>query len=244
MKKKMSNRDKKILFIFGAILVLAASYFLVYNNLKTKTATLVAENATLDEEVRRLESMNARKDDVAASTSKIKGRIETKLENFPLEVRTQNIIAELHNMSNNEIEGVNIKSESYKMNQIFYQNASEAQMEGVTQIVTGVSIKADTPSNVAVDAASNYVGYRSDVVVGFTAEYADLQDVIDYINESKNRMTITDLSVTKDADSDELVCNMTVSMYAISGTSFTYQQPEDVEELGNVSEQKNGIFGK
>ena len=254
MKKKMSNRDKKILYFFGAIIAVAASYFLVFNNLKTKTDEITAQNVTLDQEVRRLENMDARRGTVEENTIKLKGEIDEKLKNFPLEVRTQNIIAELHNMYENEIEGVKIQSESYQMNQIFYQSG-EAPQEGMTQIATGVSIKEDTPANVAADAASNYVGYRSDVVVAFTATYDQLQEVVNYINNSEervvnkdvdpgNRMTITDLSATKDADNDQLVCNMTVSIYAISGTSFTYQQPKNVKEMENVSGNENGIFGK
>ncbi len=254
MKKKMSNRDKKILFIFGAVLVLAASYFLVANNLKTKTQEILAQNKTLDQEVTRLEQMDAKKDSVTANTTNVKKLIDAKLKQFPLEVRTQNIIAELHNMESKVVEGVQIQSESYKMNQIFYQGAG-APTDGMTQIATGVSIKEDTPSSAAADAASNYVGYRSDVVVAFTADYDELQQVIQYINESElriknpdtdpgNRMTITDLSATKDADSDDLVCNMTVSMYAISGTSVLYQQPEINETTGNLSEKENGIFGE
>ncbi len=249
MKKKMSNRDKKILYIFGAIVILAATYFLGYSNLKAKTETIEAENATLNAEVERLDNMAASKDTVIDNTEKLRNNVIEKLEQFPLEVRTQNIIAELHNMYN-EIEGVKIQSESYKMNQIFYQQG-ETPEEGTTEITTGVSIKADTPASAAVTAASGYMGYRSDVVVAFTAKYGQLQDVITYINDSEtrvgtnepgNRMTITDLAVTKDASTEVLNCTMTVSMYAISGTAFEYQQPEDVGEMGNL--KNDGIFGK
>lgn len=255
MKKKMSNRDKKILYIFGTILIIAASYFLVYSKMETTRKALVDENITLKTEVDRLNRMEAKKDVVSDNTNAIVARIDEKLQVFPLEVRTQNAISDLYDMCQS-IEGVKIQSESYQMNQIFYQSGDGTAEEGLPQIATGVSIESGVPISQTSKAASGYVGYRSDVAVAFTANYANLQKVIKFIKESENRkdlekddagdrMTITELSATKDTESEELVCNMTVSMYAISGTSDEYLQP-DVNEIDTISDtnNKSGIFGK
>lgn len=60
-KKKMSNRDKMMLFIFGAILIVAAAYFLVFAKMNERKDTLKTENETLSQEVQKLETMEAQK---------------------------------------------------------------------------------------------------------------------------------------------------------------------------------------
>lgn len=249
MKMKMSNRDKKILLFFGAILIVAASYFLVFTKMMEKKNTLVDANASLRTEVQQLETMEAQKASVQEETQKYQQNIAKTLSKFPSEVRTQNAIYDLNEMYEG-IENVKIQSESYKMNQIFYQpgaataadgtntNAAPAASTIPASTATVSAITSDTSVKDIVSAAANYIGYRSDVAVAFTAPYNSLKEVVNYINNSEDRMTITDISATKDAESDDLTCSMTISMYAISGTGEIYQQP-NVDDPGS---KKQNIF--
>lgn len=246
MKKKMSNRDKKILLIFGAILIVAASYFLVFTKMSEKKSTLVAENATLQQEVSELEAMKARETAVKEETADYQELIGNVLSQFPPEVRTQNAIYDLHEMYTS-IDDVKIQSESYNMNQIFYQQGAVAaegttpDQQNVTVGATGAAVTRDSLASDVVSAAANYTGYRSDVAVAFTAPYSSVKKIVNFINDSEDRMTITDISATKDAESELLTCSMTVSMYAISG-SGEYEAPE-IDAMKPIGEN-NSIFDK
>lgn len=236
-KKKMSNRDKMVLFIIGAIALVACAYFFGFQKLNEKKETITAENQTLREEVSRLENMQASVENVQLETKEVQEEIIKKLEEFPSEVRTQNAIYYLNKMSNAEkgIPNVSIVSEAYSMNNLFYQPGGMAEgevapVEGETVPAEGEApiqkVTQDTPVSDIVSASANYYGFRSDINVAFTTPYKSLKKVIDYINKSEDRMTITDISATRSEETNELTCNMNLSMYSISGTGEEYKQPE------------------
>ena len=224
-KKKMSNRDKMMLFIFGAILIVAAAYFLVFAKMNEKRSALEAENTTLSQEVSKLETMEAQKDSVLEETKQTQLDVADVLSKFPADVK--------------------IESESFNMNQLFYQqgavdtdtttgataNASPAPKSNPASVA---AITSDTPVNDVITAAADYTGYRSTVNVSFTSTYDSLKKVVDFINKSKDRMTISEISATADDEESVLACAMTIDMYAISGTGEVYESP-------NVSNGNTGV---
>ena len=122
-KKKMSNRDKMMLFIFGAILIVAAAYFLVFAKMNEKRSALEAENTTLSQEVSKQETMEAQKDSVLEETKQTQLDVADVLSKFPAEVRTEDAIYDLNDMYES-ISDVKIESESFNMNQLFYQQGA------------------------------------------------------------------------------------------------------------------------
>lgn len=251
-KKKMSNRDKMMLFIFGAILIVAAAYFLVFAKMNERKDTLKTENETLSQEVQKLETMEAQKDSVLEETRKTQLDVAEVLGKFPAEVRTENAIYDLNDMYES-ISDVKIQSESFNMNQIFYQQGAVSDGSASTDTATDASgtteksnpasvaaITSDTPVNDVITAAADYTGYRSTVNVTFTSTYDSLKKVVDFINKSKNRMTISEISATAGEEDNLLTCNMAIDMYAISGTGEVYEAPD----VSNGNTGVDNIFRK
>ncbi len=244
-KKKMSNRDKMMLFIFGAILIVAAAYFLVFAKMNEKKSALAAENATLSQEVSKLETMEAQKDSVLEETRQTQLNVADVLSKFPAEVRTEDAIYDLNDMYES-ISDVKIESESFNMNQLFYQQGTVGGTTDDNATTTGASpvpktnpasvaaITSDTPVQDVITAAADYTGYRSTVNVSFTSTYDSLKKVVDFINKSKDRMTISEISATAGEEENALTCNMSIDMYAISGTGEIYESP-------NVSNGNTGV---
>lgn len=244
-KKKMSNRDKMMLFIFGAILIVAAAYFLVFAKMNEKKSALAAENATLSQEVSKLETMEAQKDSVLEETRQTQLNVADVLSKFPAEVRTEDAIYDLNDMYES-ISDVKIESESFNMNQLFYQQGTVGGATDDNATATGASpapktnpasvaaITSDTPVQDVITAAADYTGYRSTVNVSFTSTYDSLKKVVDFINKSKDRMTISEISATAGEEENALTCNMSIDMYAISGTGEIYESP-------NVSNGNTGV---
>jgi hypothetical protein len=229
-KKKMTNRDKMMLFIIAAIAVVAIVYFFVFTKTNEKTDALVSANETLFQEVEQLETLEAQKDATIAETQTMQLDIADTLSKFPSEVNTEDAIYDLNQMYN-DIANVKIQSETYNMNQVFYQGGStdSTDTSSTTSTVNNASVAAitsETPVSEVVSAAADYTGYRSDVTVAFTAPYKSVKKVVDYINESDDRMTITSMSMSSSDDTKDLTCSMSLSMYAISGTGEIYNQPD------------------
>ncbi len=250
-KKKMSNRDKMMLFIFGAILIVAAAYFLVFAKMNERKDTLKTENETLSQEVQKLETMEAQKDSVLEETRKTQLDVAEVLGKFPAEVRTENAIYDLNDMYES-ISDVKIQSESFNMNQIFYQQGAVSDGSASADATTTgdktaksnpasvAAITSDTPVNDVITAAADYTGYRSTVNVTFTTTYDSLKKVVNFINESKNRMTISEISATAGEEDNLLTCNMAIDMYAISGTGEVYEAPD----VSNGNTGVDNIFRK
>lgn len=245
-KKKMSNRDKMMLFVFGAILIVAAAYFLVFAKMNEKKSTLAAENATLSQEVSQLETMEAQKESVLQETKDTQLKVAEVLGKFPAEVRTEDAIYDLNDMYES-ISDVKIQSENFNMNQIFYRQGAVSDGTATTDGTTDTAdtkqktnpasvaaITSDTPTNDVISAAADYTGYRSTVNVAFTSTYESLKKVVDFINKSKDRMTISQISATAGEEDNLLTCNMAIDMYAISGTGEIYEAP-------NVSNGNTGV---
>lgn len=249
---KMKDKDKQILYILGAIIILAAVYFLIFNNFNEKKAALQDENATLSQEVQTLESMVANKQNVLDDTELKTNQVKEIIAKFPSEIRIQNVIKHLHDMST-EVDDVDVKSENYTMNTLF----AGATAEGADAAApaadpnatatpapenTVAPITSDTTAGEIVAASSGYTGYRSDIVVNFSTNYDSLKDVIDYINNSENRMTITSMNATSNdnAEGAELDCTMTVTMYSIANTGNVYSEPT----VDGINTGKNDLFKK
>lgn len=251
-KRKMSNRDKMLVLVFAAIALVGATYFFVFTKLQERKNTLAAENATLAEEVQRLEVMESQKASVLAETASMQEAVRITLEKFPSEVRTEDAIYDLNKMYKNT-PNVKIQSENFTMNEVFYRQgavndgstSSVASAGDVTTVqsgnASGTAITADMPVAQVISAAADFTGYRSTVNVAFTAPYKSLKEVVNFINNSKDRMTISEISATKGDEGNDLTCSMVVDMYAVSNNGKEYTGPEvqDGSGVDNIFSNRN-----
>lgn len=243
MKKKMSDRDLSLVLVFLAIVIVAVVYVFVFKKFNERKAELLAQNEQLQAEVAQLADMAARAPEVEAETEVYLNEIRDTLSKFPSEVKTQDVIYDLNEMYES-ISDVKIQSESYSMNQLFYQPAAGVDANGnpiVADAVPNASVSAitsETSVEDVVSASVNYTGYRSDITVVYTAPYNSVKEIVNFINNSKDRMTITNISMTELSETEDLSCNMVVSMYAISGTGEIYKEPE-IAGFGKIG----SVFG-
>ena len=94
-KAKISDRDKKVLFIVAGIVILALAYFLGFQKMMASRSTLVEENITLEGEVNNLLTMVADKARVEKETQDYLAEKEKILAKYPPELRTQDVIYQL-----------------------------------------------------------------------------------------------------------------------------------------------------
>lgn len=228
-KITISDRDKKVLYIIGGIVILALAYFLGFQKMMEKKSTVATENVTLEQDVQKLRGMVAEKASVEADTQEKNTETEKIIAKYPVEMRTQDVIYQLDLMEK-DIKDLLLESESYTMNQVFFMNG--AVTEGEVQDV------ADESGEVA--APAGIVGYKSTVVTNFTTDYESLGKVIDYINTNANRMNISDITVTQGDGAKELTCNISVDMYSIAGTDKQYSAPE----ITGIRIGKEGLFAE
>lgn len=267
-KTTLADKDKKVLMILGALVILALAWFLGYQKFNEQRETVVTENDQLAMEVSQLRAKVSKKAQVEADTEKKNARTEQVLLAYPSELRTQDAINRFDQLEK-KVKGLTITTENFTMNQIFFQDGaaleevvaqnadSDAQSKDAnggnstasgnnTQNSTNNTADAATNETAAADNAQNaqstdtgnYTGYRSDVGITFATDYKSLKSVLNFINNYSERMNVSNVNISSDEGSKALQCTMTVQMFSVGGQAKEYKDLT----LSGVPLRKDNIF--
>lgn len=266
-KTTLADKDKKVLMILGALVILALAWFLGYQKFNEQRETVATENDQLAMEVSQLRAKVSKKAQVEADTEKKNARTEQVLLAYPSELRTQDAINRFDQLEK-KVKGLTITTENFTMNQIFFQdgaaleqvvaqNADDAQSKDAnggnstasgnnTQNSTNNTANAATNETAAADNAQNaqstdtgnYTGYRSDVGITFATDYKSLKSVLNFINNYSERMNVSNVNISSDEGSKALQCTMTVQMFSVGGQAKEYKDLT----LSGVLLRKDNIF--
>lgn len=249
MKKiEISDSDKRLLIILLALVLIAGSYFLVFNNYTTKAAAVEKTNVTDREEVQKLESMAAREAEVRKETDEMNQHVEDILAKYPADVTTEKAIAVVKAME--ESTGVKITQVSFLMdNLVVNLSAPAAAEEGVSsdtaadQTDTEDTDEADTAAaaegTASMDMEEGTVGYYAALTMNYEASYDDFKEMVTYIKSLEDRTTITGVASAYDNETGLLSGTVTVNMYYLTGTKKEYEAPW----IDGIQKGVNNIFG-
>jgi hypothetical protein len=88
-------------------------------------------------------------------------------------------------------------------------------------------------------AQQNMVSMQCPIDVSFQTTYQGFKDFVKYINTYSEKTSLSNLSLTYDASSGDLVCSVTINRYSLIGTGKKYVEPD----IGNISIGTDNIFG-
>lgn len=267
-KTTLADKDKKVLMILGALVILVLAWFLGYQKFNEQRETVVTENDQLAMEVSQLRAKVSKKAQVEADTEKKNARTEQVLLAYPSELRTQDAINRFDQLEK-KVKGLTITTENFTMNQIFFQDGaaleevvaqnadSDAQSKDVNggnstasgnnaqnstnntaNAATNEAAVADNAQNAQATDTGNYTGYRSDVGITFATDYKSLKSVLNFINNYSERMNVSNVNISSDEGSKALQCTMTVQMFSVGGQAKEYKDLT----LSGVPLRKDNIF--
>lgn len=267
-KTTLADKDKKVLMILGALVILALAWFLGYQKFNEQRETVATENDQLAMEVSQLRAKVSKKAQVEADTEKKNARTEQVLLAYPSELRTQDAINRFDQLEK-KVKGLTITTENFTMNQIFFQDGaaleevvaqntdSDAQSKdanggnstasgnnaqnstnNTSNTATNETAAADDAQNAQPTDTGNYTGYRSDVGITFATDYKSLKSVLNFINNYSERMNVSNVNISSDEGSKALQCTMTVQMFSVGGQAKEYKDLT----LSGVPLRKDNIF--
>ena len=267
-KTTLADKDKKVLMILGALVILALAWFLGYQKFNEQRETVATENDQLAMEVSQLRAKVSKKAQVEADTEKKNARTEQVLLAYPSELRTQDAINRFDQLEK-KVKGLTITTENFTMNQIFFQDGaaleqvvaqnadSDAQSKdansgnstasgnnaqnstnNTSNTATNETAAADNAQNAQSTDTGNYTGYRSDVGITFATDYKSLKSVLNFINNNSERMNVSNVNISSDEGSKALQCTMTVQMFSVGGQAKEYKDLT----LSGVPLRKDNIF--
>lgn len=267
-KTTLADKDKKVLMILGALVILALAWFLGYQKFNEQRETVAAENDQLAMEVSQLRAKVSKKAQVEADTEKKNARTEQVLLAYPSELRTQDAINRFDQLEK-KVKGLTITTENFTMNQIFFQdgaaleevvaqnadddaqskdanggkstasgNNAQNSTNNMANAATNETAAADNAQNAQSTDTGNYTGYRSDVGITFATDYKSLKSVLNFINNYSERMNVSNVNISSDEGSKALQCTMTVQMFSVGGQAKEYKDLT----LSGVPLRKDNIF--
>ncbi len=229
-KVSISDRDKKVLYIVGGLIILALAYFFGFQKMMESKKALVEENLTLSDEVHKLTQMVSDKASVEQATQTFREETEEIVAHYPPEVRTQDAIYQMDQLEQG-VKNLVLQAESFTMNQVFFANG--ALTEGEVQDVAATPATGGDAASAGESAQGPVTGYRSTIMTNCMTNYDSLKKIVDFVNNNPSRMSISSITVTQGEGTKELACNMSLDMYAVSGTGKEYNPPSvDQVQIG------------
>lgn len=262
-KIKISDSDKRLLIIFFAIVILACSYFFIFNKGMTKASELEAQNEQDSAKVQQMQQMEASLPQVKENIENMKQTQADIIAKYPSDMTTEKSIESLQDYEDHSSD-FHITDITFAMcmplvgaadttaagSSTDETDSSADTADGAADSAAGdTSAAADTQStgdgtdDATTDASADtsvVAGYYASIGIRYEASYSGLKEMIAYVNEFKDRTTITQFSAAFDDATGKLTGEMTLNMYYITNTGKEYVPPV----FDFMPKGVSNIFGK
>ncbi len=204
---KISERDKKLLMLVMAVLIMALAYFFGYRNLSEQVDTLSAKKTKLETTQRDLKEKNNNKDKYIKDTMKFSQDYENLLDKYSAGSTQPNTIDYFNKTE--AVTGAWVKNLSIAPTTVLYKFGQIASSN-----VGGTS-----------GYTSNLMGNKTTVNISYEADYSQWKHFIKYINTFANKSTIDALSATYNDSTGTISGTASISLYSVEGGKRTYKEP-------------------
>lgn len=251
----ISNREKRILLILFAVLLLVVSYVAVFSPQMDAASEIATQNDSLNDRLNELLGMAAKKDYYQRETQNMQDQIDKYCEQFPADIKEEDGIVLAQNIekaSGIAIDTVGagvrlmvsedgtVNEEDDSEQQTLSEQDNEAtkkqvdQIEGNTEAAT--ETKKQTDDALIEDSPTLY---RTQDTLNFTGSYENLKKAVTYINGQTGRMTVDNITMSFDPGTGGLAGIITVNIYSMSGIGNQYSEPN----VGTSTYGKKNLFG-
>ena len=262
-KIKISDSDKRLLIIFFAIVILACSYFFIFNKGMTKASELEAQNEQDSAKVQQMQQMEASLPQVKENIENMKQTQADIIAKYPSDMTTEKTIESLQDYEDHSSD-FHITDITFAMMPLVgaadttaagsstdETDSSADTADGAADSAAGdTSATADTQSaadgtddaaaDASADTVGNVTGYYASIGIRYEASYNGLKEMIAYVNAFQDRTTITQFTAAFDDATGKLTGEMTLNMYYITNTGKEYVPPV----FDFMPKGVSNIFGK
>lgn len=191
MKKKLSLRDVNMILVVVALLILVATYFLVFTNFRDKNAALDAQLTERKAHLTELQGYYNNLKTYEQGTANGKRNISQNLSKLPLDIKSEDFLVYIMD-SVNEVNGT------------------------VSTVNFRDSVQVSNFNTVVNEKQMPVTGYQ--VTAGFTGtmNYAQLKNYLDYVYDQSDNVTfINNFTLTTDQSARTLNVSFDLSKYYI-----------------------------
>lgn len=225
-KKKSNGNDVKAFFLVLVLVVVAAvlAYFYLYMPMTEKRNTLLTENHELDERLINLKNMAVDEDVFKLGINESSKSIKQVMNHYSAGNTPEKSIMMIDSLEQKI--GISLPNLTF---------AQPTLLSTVTMPM--VSETAD--GSYAIEYYD--VGlWKETLSTNYVCSYEQLKKMIDYINAYPERMNIDSISISYDSETNGLKGNLTLNMFAVTGTGKEYNPPV----IDDLSMGTDSIFGQ
>lgn len=235
----VTERDKKLLFLLGAVLVLAVSYFFVFSPNQDSADQLKADIKLAEDYVRELDAKLLKEAEKKEEIIQFNERRQEVLKKFPngmTHEKAIEILAKLEDETDLFSSQVTLA-----VNNIFF-NQEEARNDAnvgiVVEDVRSTSPLAD-PNLVPEEEYSDLIAYKTTLTLSFTCTDEDLTNAMDFINMYEDKMSVESITVGYDETTGNLAGTMNLCLFSVTSSEKEYEAPQ----IDGVDIGISNIFG-
>lgn len=241
--KGISDANLKVIYSLIAIIVLVLAYMFGVSKNIQKHSELKEQNEILQAEVNELSQKKASIGEVEDEIASIDARMDELCKRFPYRMTEQTVYAIMQDMMDKT--GVECSSISISPNNLFFSTGlvPEGELSNNVKddyLAWGLEEPEEEESTEepVLDLA-NLAAYETAVAIPFSGEYDQVKDMITYINEHENHMSMGPLSASFDSSTGLVSGSVTISMYSLLGNGETYSEPS----IPSYEKGVDNIFG-
>ena len=206
---EIQERDKKVILLALAAILLAVSYYLGYKNL----------TSDIEKYDKAYTELKVREDDLREKMANQERYEKTIVDDKAAYAKIMSSYSS-NITQTSEIEFINI-----------LERATDAWISSVslgtaTPIYTFGQLESANPSTEGAPYKTDDVGYKTTMTIAYTAEYDQWKDLVQYINNYFSKNVIENISMTYADSTGEVSGSMTLGLYSISGSDTQYVEPE------------------
>ncbi len=198
MKKKLSLRDINMILVVVGLLLLVATYFLVYQNYSEKNAELDTQLTEREAHLKELQGYYDNLKEYEKGTADGKVNISANLAKLPRGIKSEDFLVYIMDST------AEVNADLYSVN---FNN--ENQISTFSTVIDGKKQECQ--------------GYQVSSSFSAQMNYEQLKSYLDYVyNESENITFVDSFAVTYNAEAAKLDTNFSLSKYYITFNGSEY----------------------
>lgn len=238
---KLKDSEKSLLLgILGVIIAVVGIVYVAKPNIEAKQG-IDAEIVQLQERLDRLNALQANREQYIADTERFNAEFEKILASFPADLNQEISVMFVEGIKDSN--DFDVSSLGLGRPEQFYTlglGGGDASLDTAAP-AEGETTEAPAEGALTEGAAApsaEYQCYRAAFPISYTGSYQALKDVVSYVNNYSERMTVNTLDITYNADADLYTGNLNMYCYAIQGPD----RDERKINLDNVPIGVDNIF--
>ena len=215
---KASKKEVYLLVALLGIGIAVCAWQFGFKKINAQTEVLRAETEVLQLEIAKYTAVKNNIELYTVGIETATNDIANVLHKFPATVMEEDMI-----MLGRSLE--KLMDDTYVSN-ITFSGASNVY------VATSRPVEATT-------VPTSYSLYNNNVLISFETSYKGFKEIMDYINENKNRMSVSNFTLSYDENTGLISGSTAVNMYSVAGTDKEYTK----QNLSGVGIGTDNIFG-